>query len=121
MPRMAGAGIPWDSVWTYSVPGFQDLEIEITVDTEATMEPEDPTITAEEPGTTQINLREEVISRAGSNRTRSSFTITMDSIISQLGSRTRVVVVIMFLQQSTSKRAKKLKVRAVNVVEPAIP
>ena len=69
MPRMAGVGIPWANVWICSVPGLQDLETEITVDTEETMEPEDPAITAEEPATTQTNLKEEVTSRADSSRT----------------------------------------------------
>ena len=62
---MAGVGIPWVNVWICNVPGLQDLETEIMVDTEETMEPEDPAITAEEPAITQINPREEVTSRAG--------------------------------------------------------
>ena len=99
MPRMAGVGIPWVNVWICSMPGLQDLEIEITVGIEEIMVPEDPATTTEEPAITQTNHKEEVTSRAGSSRTRSSFTIVMDSIMSQLGSRTRVVVAIMFLQQ----------------------
>ena len=80
--------------------GLRGLETETMVDIEETMVPEDPAITAEEPATTQTNLKEEVTSRAGSSRTRSSFTMAMGSIMSQLGSRTRVVVVIMSLQQA---------------------
>ena len=97
---MAGVVIPWDSVWIYSVPGFQDLETETTMGTEEITVMEDPATTAEEPAITQTNLREEVTSRAGSSRTRSSFTMATDSIMSQLGSRTQVVAVIMFLQQA---------------------
>ena len=81
MPKMVGVVIPWDSVWICSVPGFQDLETEITMDIEETMVPEDPEITAEEPAIIQTNLREEVTSRAGSSRTRTSFTIPMDNIM----------------------------------------
>ena len=55
MPRMVGVVTPWDSAWICSVAGFQDLETEITMDTEETMVPEDPAATAEEPAITQIN------------------------------------------------------------------
>ena len=99
MPRMAGAGIHWASAWICSVPGSRDLEIEITmVDTEEIME--DPAITAEEPAIIQTNLKEEAISRAGSSRTRNSSMRAMGSIMSQLGSKTRVVAATMFLQQA---------------------
>ena len=56
------------------MPGLQDLETEITMGIEETMVPQDPATTAEEPAITQTNLKEEVTSRAGSSRTRSSFT-----------------------------------------------
>lgn len=65
------------------------------VDIEETMEPEDPAIMVEEPAITQTNLKEEVTSRAGSSRTRSSFTRAMVSIMSQLGSTTRVMAATM--------------------------
>ena len=68
---------------------LQDREIGTTiVDTEETMVMEDPAITAEEPAIILTCLKEEVTSRAGSSRTRSSFTMAMDSIMSQLSSRT---------------------------------
>ena len=96
---MVGVVILWGSAWIYSGPGSKDPETEATMDMEETTGPEDPATTAEEPATIQTNLKEEVTSMAGSSRTKSSFTIAMDSIMSQLGSITRVVDAIMCLQQ----------------------
>ena len=55
---------------------------------EGIMVMEDPATTAEELAINPTNLKEEVTSRAGSSRTRSSFTTATDSIMLQLGSRT---------------------------------
>ena len=92
--------IPWDSVWICSVAGSQDQEIEITtMDIEETMVMEDPATTAEEPAIIPTYLKEEVTCRAGSSRTRRRFTMALGNIMSQLDSRTRVIAVIMSLQQ----------------------
>ena len=83
------------------MPGSKDQEIEATtMVTEEIMMVDDLATRVEESATIPTNLKEEVTSRAGSSRTRSSFRMAMDSIMSQLGLRTRVVVVTMFSQQA---------------------
>ena len=77
MPKTVGVAIPWDSVWIYSVAGLQDLETGTTVDIEETMVMEDPATTVQEPAIILTNLKEEVTSKEGSSRTRSSFTMAI--------------------------------------------
>ena len=99
--KMVGVVIPWDSVWICSVAGSQDEETgTTTMDTEETTVMEDPVTTAEEPAIIPTYLKEEATSRAGSNRTRSSSMMAMGNIMSQLGHKTRVMAVIMSLQQA---------------------
>ena len=83
------------------MPGSKDQETEATTMViEETMMVHDLVTRVEESAITLTNLKEEVTSRAGSSRTRSSFTMTMGSIKSQLGHRTRVVAVTMSSQQA---------------------
>ena len=93
--------IPWDNVWICSVAGLQDQEIgTTTMDIEETTVMEDPVTTAKESAIIPTHLKEEVTSRAGSSRTRSSSMMAMGNIMSQPDSRTRVVAVILSLQQA---------------------
>ena len=93
--------IPWDNVWICSVAGSQDQEIgTTTMDTEKTMVMEDPATMAQEPVIIPTYSKEEVTSKVGSSRTRSSFMMAKGNTMSQLDHRTRVRVVIMFSQQA---------------------
>ena len=70
------------------------------MDIEETMVMEDPANMAQEPAIIPTYSKEEVTSRAGSSRTRSSSMIAKGNIMSQLDHRTRVRAIIMFLQQA---------------------